>query len=72
MEWWSVWAHVASKSEDPKTKIVSYSIDYNAVTLIFDAFGVEDKRRGLEILSEIHRHLTEPTHMTDEEVFGWE
>lgn len=65
LEAWAVWQLSTERWQDPKSKIWHYSIHWPALPVVFRAYGMDDWKRGLNLISEITHLMTGPPLMED-------
>lgn len=72
MQAWHVFQLVTKRWEDHKTKEPRFEIDWAAVDVVFAAYGVEEKRQGIEQIFKIINLISHPKELTPEQLFGWD
>ena len=63
---------VTKQWRDSKTKELHFEIDWGAVQVVFEAYGIEDRREGLNMIFYVMGFLDRETSLTDDQIFGLE
>jgi len=69
MTWYNLFRKAAKGHIDKENAPVRWELDYKAIDFLFDAYGVSNRKEGLDVLYEIISVYENPD-VTDEQILN--